>query len=127
MIGTNAERDIVWADIMSQADDADVLLVNMRDQLLLEMAAGKNGYSGKLTDKDLLKYVQWLGVAVKAGFTKPDFGQYNYIQVSPSLFAVILTYIIVVIVNVGAGFFVVINPWQEGAPSSRRRNGYRFR
>jgi len=126
MIGTNAEREITWADIMSQADDADILQIDMRDQLLLEMANGKNGYSGKLTDNDLLKFVQWLGDAVKVGYTKPDFKQYDYIQVAPSLFAVILTYLIVIFVNVGTGFFVVVNPWQEGARKTRRR-GYRFR
>jgi len=128
MIGTNAEREITWADIMSHADDADVLQINIRDQLLLEMAHGKSGYSGKLTDNDLLKFVQWLGSAVKSGYTKPDFKQYDYIQVAPSLFAIILTYIIVIVVNAGAGFFVVYNPWYEGAPTSRRgRKGYRFR
>lgn len=127
MLGTNAERQITWADIMSQADDSDVLIINMRDQILLEMAAGKSGYSGKLTDDDLFKFTQWLGDAVKAGYTKPSFKQYDYIQVSPSLFAIILTFIIVLIVNIGAGFFVVYNPWCEDTPSTRQKHGYRFR
>jgi len=129
MLGTNAERDITWSDTMSQADDSDTLMINIRDQILLKMAEGKDGYTGKLTDPDLFKFVQWLGVAVKAGYTKPDFKQYDYIQVSPSLFAIILTYIIVLLVNIGSGVFVVLNPWHEGTTGRGRRdrNGYRFR
>jgi hypothetical protein len=74
----------------------------------------------------MLKFVTWLGDATQLGFTKPDFEQYNYIQVSPSLFAVMLSYIIIILVNVGVGFFVVYNPWHDGNKRQRRGN-YRFR
>ena len=130
MLGMNDEKEITWSDIMSHSDESDTLMINVRDTLLLEMAGGKNGYSGKLTDKDMLKFVHWYGDAVKSGYTKPDFGQYNYIQVSPSLFAIILTYIIVLVVNIGAGIFVVYNPWYEEAHRpirSRRTGNYRYR
>jgi len=135
MLGTNEEKAITWADVMSQADDSDVLMINIRDQLLLEMAEGKNGYSGKLTDDDLYKFSQWLGEAIKAGYTKPSFEQYNYIQVAPSFFAIMLTYLIVLIVNIGAGVFVVRNPWHDNERRASylqrsdypRRSNYRFR
>lgn len=128
MLGTNDERKITWADIMAQTDDAgsETLKINIRDTVLLKMAEGKDGYTGDLDDANMLKFVQWLGDEVQAKYTKPDFKQYDYIQVAPSMFAVILTYIIVLIVNVGAGFFVVINPWHEGN-RYQRRNHYRFR
>ena len=126
MIGTNADREIVWADIMSHTDESQQLLVETRDKLLVEMPNGKNGFSGKLTDADLLKFTTWLGDAVQAQYVKPDFKQYDYIQVAPSMFAIILSYIIVIVVNLGAGAFVVYNPWQEGGTTSRRRR-YRYR
>lgn len=131
MLGTNEDRKITWTDIMAQTDDAgsEALKINIRDAILLEMAEGKNGYTGDLDDTNMLKFVSWLGDEVKAKYTKPDFKQYDYIQVAPSMFAVILTYIIVIVVNLGAGAFVVYNPWQEGRSYSRRRRGgnYRFR
>ena len=133
MIGMK-DNKIAWADVMAHTDDAssEALKINIRDTLLVKMANGKDGYSGELNDAEMLKFVTWLGDAVKAGYTKPDFKQYDYIQVAPSMFAIILTYIIVLLVNVGAGFFVVYNPWHDaGGPSSyrrRRRSGnYRFR
>lgn len=130
MLGMNDEKEITWSDVMSHTDESDVLMINIRDQILLEMAEGKNGYSGKLTDKDMLKFIHWFGDAVKAGYTKPSFDQYNYIQVAPSFFAIILTYIIVLAVNIGAGIFVVYNPWHEGAhrpTRSRRRGNHQYR
>lgn len=128
MIGTNEERKIVWADIMAQTDDStsEALKINIRDTLLLKMAEGKGGYTGELNDANMLKFVTWLGEAVQAGYTKPDFKQYDYIQVAPSMFAVILSYIIVILVNLAAGAFVVYNPWQEGG-NRRRRVNYRYR
>ena len=126
MIGTNAEQEIVWGDVMSQTDESQALLINIRDELLLNMRKPtEGGYSGKLTDPDLLKFTHWLGDAVKASYVKPDFEQYDYIQVSPSMFAIILTYIIVLLVNIAAGAFVVYNPWHDAQPV--RRRGYRYR
>ena len=130
MIGTNASRELTWADIMTQADDSDTLMVQIRDQLLLDFAGKKNGYSGKVTDKDLFQFVKWLGPAVKAGYTKPDFRQYKYIQVQPSATALIISYSIILLVNIAAGFFVVLNPWYDSdgtRRSTRRRGRYRYR
>jgi len=127
MIGTNEDKAITWADVMSHTDESQALLINIRDKLLVEMANGKGGYSGKLTDDELLKFSTWLGDAVQAGYTKPDFKQYDYIQVAPSMFAIVLSYIIVILVNIGAGAFVIYNPWQEGGNRRRRRSNYRYR
>ncbi|KPK10639.1 MAG: hypothetical protein AMJ56_07665 [Anaerolineae bacterium SG8_19] len=130
MLGTNAEKEIAWADVMSHTDESRALIIEIRDKLLLEMREGKGDFSGKLTDEDLLKFTQWLGEAVQAEYVKPSFEQYNYIQVAPSLFAIILTYIIVLVVNVGAGAFVVYNPWHDagaGHRSRSKRRRYRYR
>jgi hypothetical protein len=123
MIGTNEAREITWADIMAHTDDSisEVLKINIRDKLLIEME------KTELNDTSMLEFITWLGPAVKAKFTKPDFKQYAYIQVQPSTFAVVLSYIIVLIVNLGAGAFVVYNPWQEGRSSRKRRGSYRYR
>lgn len=120
MIGTDGEN-ITWADTMAHVDDAlsQELLINIRDELLV------NGMQNEpLTDDAMLKFVTWLGPMVQKKFTKPDFKQYNYIQVQPSLFTIILTYIIVLIVNIGAGFFVVLNPWDDAHSTVYYKNAY---
>jgi hypothetical protein len=124
MIGTNEAREITWADTMAHTDDSisETLKINIRDKLLVEME------KTSLNDASMLEFVTWLGPNIQEKFTKPSFKQYAYIQVQPSLFAIILSYIIVLIVNLGAGAFVVYNPWQEGGSrSKRRRGGYRYR
>jgi len=127
MIGTDKEQNIAWTDIMTQADESDALMIQIRDTILLQMTKKGDTFSGKLTDDDLLKFVQWLGPSVKAGYTKPDFKQYAYIQVQPSLFAILISYAIILIVNIGTGIFVVKNPWHDAGRSISRRGGYRYR
>jgi hypothetical protein len=100
-------------------------MIDIRDTLLLKMANAKDGYSGTLNDAELLQFVQWLGPEIQAKYTKPDFRQYDYIQVVPSKFAIIITYSIIIFVNIGAGFFVVYNPWEERRQSAYKRYRYR--
>lgn len=113
MIGTNSEKEITWTDIMTLSE-ADILTIKTRDELTLNMMQGKNGYSGKLTDGDLLQFTKWLGKNVKADYIKPDFTEQNkYIQVYPSLTAIMITYLTVLFVTILSGVFVVKNPWQD--------------
>jgi len=112
MFGTNPENEITWFDIVTQSEE-DILIPETRDEINLKMARGKDGYSGKLTDEDLLKFSQWLGEEIKTKYVKPQFEQYDYIEVYPSLRAIIITYLIVLVVTIGMGFFVVLNPWHD--------------
>ena len=110
MLGSNSNKEITWFDIMTQSEE-DLLVIETRDEISLNMMRGKDGYSGKLTDDDLFKFSQWLGENVKAKYEKPDFDQYEYIQVYPSLKAIIITYSIVLLFTILTGIFVVKNPW----------------
>ena len=112
MIGTNPEKDITWFDIMTQSE-ADILTLKTRDEINLNMMQAENGYSGKLTDNDLLQFTKWLGENVKSHYEKPSFKQYEYIRVYPSLMAVMITYLIVLIITILTGIFIVKNPWHD--------------
>ena len=121
MFGTNPAKEITWFDIMTQSE-ADIVTLETRDEINLKMMRGKDGYSGKLTDDDLFKFSQWLGDEIKAKYVKPSFDEYNEaIQVYPSLTAIILTYLIVLVVTIGMGFFVVKNPWHDANKFRRQR------
>jgi hypothetical protein len=129
MLGTNEEKSITWADVMTQADDSDFLMILIRDIILSDMSDGINGYSGKLTDDDLYKFSQWLGKAVKTGYRKPDFKQCDYIQVVPSPLAIIITYLLVFVISIAAAIFVIYNQWDDKKQldKPKRRVSHRFR
>lgn len=130
MIGTK-DGEIAWADVMAQTTDAksEAMKIEIRNTLLVDMREGKNGWSRKLDDGTMLKFVDYFAQMVHDYYTKPDFHQYDYIQVQPSLFAIMISLIVVLIVNVGAAAFVIINPWGENSRHKPRyrTGGYRFR
>ena len=111
MIGVK-DKEILWTDVMTWSE-SDVLAINARDVVNLQMAEGRSDYSGKLTDNDMLMFVKWLGLGVQTDYVKPSFKQYDYIEVAPSIGAIITSYLIVLLVNIGVGVFVVKNAWSD--------------
>jgi len=118
MMGLSPDKEVMWVDIMTHGE-VDKLNIDVRDHVNLEIAEGKNGYSGKVTDAEMLKFAKWLGTELQAQYIKPSFEQYNYIDVQPGIFAIFISYFIILLVNIGAGFFVVYNGWHDDR--SRRR------
>jgi len=112
LFGTNPDKEILWFDVMSWSE-RDVLKIMIRDQVLLSMNSTNSGYSGKLTDEDMLKFAEWLGQAVKDNYIKPDFKKYDYIEVYPSNKAMFISFLIILIVNIGTGVFIIYNPWGD--------------
>jgi hypothetical protein len=109
MIGLGDDSKVTWADIMTQSE-SDILTISTRDQLLVKMK------DVEFNDGGMLTFARWLGDAVHTQYVKPSFEQYAYIEVVPSTFAVSLSMVIIMIVNVLTGIFVVVNPWQDSAP-----------
>lgn len=112
MFGISKDRDILWAEIMSQTEQ-QAFKIHVRDLIKIDMKDGLNGYSGKLMDEDMLKFSHALGEMVMTEYVKPDFDQYQYIKVAPSLTAILISYAIVLLVNIGVGVFVVKNAWHD--------------
>ena len=107
--------------------EKDILRINVGDELLLKFSNGRDGYSGKLTDDDLLKFSQWLGDELQRDFVKPDFRKFSYISIEPSRTATIIVYSIVVFINLLTGVFVVLNPWSDEANYQSRNFRRNFR
>ena len=113
MIGTNKSKEVNWVDTLTWTEK-DILSLNVKDELLLNFAGAKHGYSGKLTDEDLFKFVQRLEPELQRNFEKPSFkDDYSHLSIEPSGTATLITFIIILLVNIGAGFFVVYNPWED--------------
>jgi hypothetical protein len=106
VIMMNADKDnvLTWAHIMSPTEK-DVLKINVRDKLTLKNFV--------INDDNMLDFMKWLEIEIKNDYVKPDYRQYAYIEVVPSLTAVIISYIIMFVVNVGAGIFVIKNSWHD--------------
>ncbi len=117
MIGVQG-KDIIWADVMTWSE-SDILAINTRDVVSVAMSLGQGDYSGKLTGNDMLMFVKWLGLAVQTDYVKPSFKKDDYIEVVPSISAIMISYIAVLLVNIGVGVFVVKNAWHD-----RERRAY---
>lgn len=111
MFGINKEGEITWQRITSWTKK-ETLKIEVRDEIMLSMIQGKDGYTGKLDQESMTKFSKFLADKIRHGYVKPNFREYNYLSVAPTLPAVIITYIIVLLVCVGMAIFVVKNEWQ---------------
>jgi len=112
MLGLDKERNITWHDIMTNTE-VDRLMLEVRDEITLKLA------NAPLTDERFLEFAKVLGERTKLLYVKPDYSKYDYIRVEPSITAIFVTFGIVILVNVGVAFFIVMNDWSLSTrPSS---------
>lgn len=104
MMSVGKESKLQWAHIMSPTE-VDTLKIEVRDKLTLK--------DFKVDDDSMLEFMKWLGEEIKKNYIKPDYRQYAYIEVVPSLTAISISYFIVFLVNIGVGIFVVKNEWHD--------------
>jgi hypothetical protein len=111
-IGTDKEYNINWSHVFSWTDEK-VLLTEIRNKVVDYKQA---------TDETLLDLSRFLIVNVTAKFVKKDFREFDYLTIQPTNFAIILTYILVLLVSVGSSWWAVRNQIDESnKPSFRRR------
>jgi hypothetical protein len=77
----------------------------VRDKLTLE--------AFEINDDNMLVFLKWLEPHLVAKFVKPDYRQYAYIEVVPSLTALIVSFSVILVINIGIGIFVVKNDWHD--------------
>jgi hypothetical protein len=112
MIGVNGDGEVLWHRVTSWTKK-EAIKIEVRDEIDLNLVRGDNGYSGKLSETDMIQFAKFLGDKVRHGYIKPDFREYNYLSVEPSLTGVIVTYCIVLALCVGVAVFVVRNDWRD--------------
>jgi hypothetical protein len=81
---------------------------------------------------DPVAAVEFIGPTLAEEFERKHFEDFSYLTVDPPLWAIITTYVVMLLVNGGLGYFVVMNDFHEGKHSTRigdmfsrrRRNRY---
>lgn len=101
MLGVNDQYNLDWFDIMSWTEKEDTKII-VRNYL-----ADLRG--NKLDTVTMHKFSIWLTDFIQKSYVKPSFEKYSYMTVPPSWTAIIISYIIVLLVCIGVGFFVVKN------------------
>jgi hypothetical protein len=104
MMNKGADGKLTWAHIMSPTE-IETLKIEVRDKLSLE--------SFEISDDNMLAFIKWLEPYLVAKYVKPDYRQYAYIEVVPSLTALIISFSVILVINIGIGIFVVKNDWHD--------------
>jgi hypothetical protein len=115
MFGINKEGDILWHRITSWTKK-EAVKIEVRDEITMNM-------NEKLGQEEMVKFAKFLGDKIHHGYVKPDFREYNYLSVEPSMLGIIISFSIVLLVCVGVGIFVVKNDIDNPCNDQDRTSG----
>lgn len=104
-IGTDANRNVKWCYPISWTP-AERLKADVKQYMI-----GQD----KLNLSELADYLQG---ALDKQFVRRNFEEFNYLTVKPPTWAIILTYILTLILNVGLSFWIATNEFEEYEPES---------
>lgn len=77
---------------------------------------------------DLVELAHFIGDEVGKDFVRKDFEEFSYITVDPPLWAVVLTFLLTILLNVGLSMWIVSNEFAEsGKNLFKKPNKKRFR
>ncbi len=112
-IGIDSERNVSWCRIISWTTN-ETLKVEFADFVM---------HQKKL---NLKKVAEQLGPSLMS-FERRDFKEFNYLTVEPSLTAIIVTYVITILVNIGVTVWAIRNEFNEdGTERPRFMSSRRF-
>ncbi len=100
-VGTDGSGSINWVHPFSWADDKTPL-IEIRDHIVGQ---------GSL---DLVDAANFMSTSLEAGFVKKDFHAFDYLQIQPPTWAIVTTYILQIMLNVGLAFWLINNDFHEG-------------
>ena len=126
MFGMTKEGDVMWHRVTSWTKK-EAIKIEVRDEIVLNLMRGDSGYSGKISETDMIQFAKFLGDKVRHGYVKPDFREYNYLSVEPSLTGIIVAYSIVLMLCIGVSLFVVYNDYNDWRDCRNRKPTYRRR
>lgn len=106
-IGLNSEDQVEWAYVFSWSE-AEMFKVEIRDHLVSQ---------GSL---DLVEAADFAAGSLKTHFVRKPFSEFSYLKVEPPTWAIITTFILTLLVNVGLSAWLVHNEFHD-LPSRRRR------
>lgn len=67
-------------------------------------------------NRDPLRVVDFMAEELQSGFVRKQFAEFSYLTVEPPLWAIILTYLITLAVNIGLSWFIIVNGFHDDDP-----------
>jgi len=104
-IGTDRSGKVTWAHVISWTE-VDRLKIDVREFALNQ---------GTL---DLLDLSQYMVEEVNERFVRKSFAEFSYLTVEPPGWAVALSYVLTLLVNLGLSVWIIHNHHEEWSPPS---------
>jgi len=105
-VGVDSEGSVQWAHPFSWTD-VESLKVDVRN------------YVAEQDTIDLIATANYMKVELEEKFVKKDFADFDYLTVEPPLWTIVLTFFLVLAVNIGLSFWIVLNEFDD--EGSKRR------
>lgn len=112
-IGIDAQRNVKWCKPISWTYN-ERLKVDVRDFVQAQ---------GKL---DLIAVAAYVQQQVDKGFQRKHFREFSYLTVEPPTWAVILTYLLTLAINIGLSYWIVKNEFDDTDDDSRESGDPRW-
>lgn len=98
-IGVDKDKAVKWCYPISWTNN-DLLKIEVRDYVLSQE---------KL---NLIDVVNYMGKEVDKNFVRREFAEFNYLTVEPPTWAIITTFIVTLLVNIGISFWLITNEFE---------------
>jgi len=99
-IGVDKEYRVQWCYPISWTD-TEILKVESR------------AFVEEQEQLDLVALADWLYPKIKANFERKQFAEFSYLTVEPPVWALLVTYIVTLLLNIGAALWVIFNQFEE--------------
>lgn len=103
-IGIDNQDHVKWARVFSWSE-VEIIKVKTREFI---------------TDQDILDLellASWIKPQLETHFIRKEFADFSYLSVKPPMWAIVLTFVVTLLTNIGIGYYVVNNEFR--AVSSR--------
>lgn len=112
-IGIDNQNNVKWGKTISWTTN-ELLKVEV------------NGYIQKQEKLSLIPLTDYLTVKIAKDFQRRSFEEFDYLTVEPSTFAIITTFILTILINLGLGYWIINNEYDESRSQPYSpRNFYR--
>lgn len=110
-IGINDDREVQWGKVISWTTN-EHLKIDVTNMLNQQKRL------------DLSSIVDQIHPMIADGFQRRDFQEFNYLTVEPPTWAIVLTYVLVILVNIGISWWITANEHNENDGFNRRFRAY---
>lgn len=100
-VGVNDSYEVQWSYVFSWSE-IEILKAEAKQKIIDQKQL------------DLVAYADWLSEAIPAKWQRKNFHDFDYLTVDPPLSSVVWTFVLTLLVSIGLGLWVILNPLDTG-------------